>query len=448
MNNPYVLSADKIKPPPISLREKLRFLGPGFILSASIVGSGELIATTTLGARAGFVTLWIILVSCVVKVALQLEFGKHTILFGQTAMSAYNRFPGRRIGKAHWSVWTFFILMIVKFTQLGGIIGGVAIALNIAFPFMAITHWALIVAITVAILVYGGRYSIVERFSVFMILLFTIMTFSSLYFLRFTPFAFGWTEVMSGLTLELPAAAVAVAIGAFGITGVGGDEILHYTYWCMEKGYAAFTGPADGTREWEERAKGWIQVMKLDALVSMFVYTFMTAAFYLLGAAILHGSGDVPQGFGMIESLSAIYTETLGPWAKAAFLVGAIIVLYSTLFSALAAWTRQYADIFSIFGWFDFQDAKQRKKVIGMLAWIIPVGWLALFVFVQLPVVMVIFGGIVTSVILLFIIYGGLRFRYFETPSSFTPKMSDDAILWTSILVILAVAVYGLVQLA
>ena len=49
----YALDPASIKDPPASFRSKLAFLGPGFILSASIVGSGELIATTILGAKAG-----------------------------------------------------------------------------------------------------------------------------------------------------------------------------------------------------------------------------------------------------------------------------------------------------------------------------------------------------------------------------------------------------------
>ena len=56
--DPYVLSEATIKEPPTRWLDRIRYLGPGIILSASIVGSGELIATTTLGARAGFVTLW------------------------------------------------------------------------------------------------------------------------------------------------------------------------------------------------------------------------------------------------------------------------------------------------------------------------------------------------------------------------------------------------------
>ena len=75
--NNYLITEQSVKEPPDSLGKMLKFLGPGFILSASIVGSGELIATTTLGAKAGFVVFWVIIVSCLVKVAVQLEFGKH-----------------------------------------------------------------------------------------------------------------------------------------------------------------------------------------------------------------------------------------------------------------------------------------------------------------------------------------------------------------------------------
>ena len=75
IRDPYVVTKDTIIEPPVSFRGRLRFLGPGLILSASIVGSGELIATTGLGAEAGFITFWVIIVSCLVKVAVQLEFG-------------------------------------------------------------------------------------------------------------------------------------------------------------------------------------------------------------------------------------------------------------------------------------------------------------------------------------------------------------------------------------
>src|SRR5688572_31909588 len=92
--DPYVLDPSLVQDPPRSLWGRLKLLGPGFVLTASIVGSGELIATTALGAKAGFVALWVILVSCAVKVTLQLQFGRHTIQTGETCLTAFNKLPG------------------------------------------------------------------------------------------------------------------------------------------------------------------------------------------------------------------------------------------------------------------------------------------------------------------------------------------------------------------
>ena len=141
--DPYLVTEDTVKQPPRGFGHKLKFLGPGFILSASVVGSGELIATTSLGAKAGFVTLWVILISCLVKIVLQLEFGRQSIIQGVSAMNLMNELPGPRFGRRRvsWGAWAWLVLWIFKPLQLGGIIGGVAIILNIAFPsFSAAVH--------------------------------------------------------------------------------------------------------------------------------------------------------------------------------------------------------------------------------------------------------------------------------------------------------------------
>ena len=155
--------------PPTTFKGRLKHLGPSFVLSASIVGSGELIATTTLGAKAGFITFWVIIVSCIVKVAIQMEFGKHTILTGETAMQAFNKLPGPVFGKAKWTVWTVFLVMIVKLLQVGGIVGGVAIILNMVMPAIGIPVWAIITAVMAALLVFKGYYHFIEKFSITMI---------------------------------------------------------------------------------------------------------------------------------------------------------------------------------------------------------------------------------------------------------------------------------------
>jgi hypothetical protein len=280
-----------------------------------------------------------------------------------------------------------------------------------------------------------------------MMCLFTLLTLTCLAFVQFTEYAVSWANILEGLKFDLPAATVGVAIAAFGITGVGGDEIMCYNYWCIEKGYASFTGPKQDSPEWVRRAKGWIKVMYMDAFLSMVIYTITTVAFYILGAAVLHGRGEIPEGFQMVETLSRMYTETLGPWAKGIFLVGAFVVLYSTLFAGLAAWTRLFADCFGQLGLIDFYDRKKRSKVIAILAFVVPIGWTLFFLFMKAPVFMVLLGGIGTSIMLLIVIFAAIHFRYRRLGEELKPTAFYDVWLWLSIAVIAFVGVYGIVKL-
>ncbi|MEM9016321.1 MAG: Nramp family divalent metal transporter, partial [Verrucomicrobiota bacterium] len=345
---PYAQDPSLIEEPPRTFRGMLRYLGPGFILSASIVGSGELIATTALGAEAGFVAMWVILVSCLIKVFVQLEFGKHAIHSGETTFEALNELPGPRFGKGGWATWAWLVMMLIKPLQVGGIIGGVGLVLNLLFPSIPVWVWVTLAAPAVSLLIFRGRYRLIEKVSLIMIGLFALFTLACVVGVQYTDFAISGSDIATGLSFwnGIPVAYLGVAIAAFGITGVGGDEVMAYNYWLLEKGYAAKTGPREDTSEWTSRARGWIRIMYWDAFLSMLVYTFMTLAFYILGAAILHAQDLQPKGFDTVQTLSRMYTDSLGGWAETAFLIGAFFVLFSTLFSALAAWSRQFSDAF------------------------------------------------------------------------------------------------------
>jgi len=93
--DPYALPADAIQEPPVSLLNALRKIGPGIILAGTIVGSGELLLTTSLGAKHGFVFLWLILFSCIIKVFVQTELGRYAISSGKPTLGAVNELGGR-----------------------------------------------------------------------------------------------------------------------------------------------------------------------------------------------------------------------------------------------------------------------------------------------------------------------------------------------------------------
>jgi hypothetical protein len=73
--DPYQLDPADVLEPPTGLGNILKKIGPGIVLSASIVGSGELIATTTLGAEVGYTVMWLIIMSCLIKAVVQSFLG-------------------------------------------------------------------------------------------------------------------------------------------------------------------------------------------------------------------------------------------------------------------------------------------------------------------------------------------------------------------------------------
>ena len=136
------MSKDNTRKPPTSWKGILRNIGPGMILAGSIVGSGELIATTRTGAEAHFDFLWLIILGCVVKVFAQIELGRHAITNGKTSLAAVNEIPGprlriklgKRIFDANWFLLFWLIMFLGVLAQQGGIVGGVGQALAISIP--------------------------------------------------------------------------------------------------------------------------------------------------------------------------------------------------------------------------------------------------------------------------------------------------------------------------
>lgn len=440
------LPGQLIKSPPTSFTGTLSCLGPSMILSASIVGSGELIMTTTLGAEAGFVALWVIIASCLVKVCVQLEFGKHAISSGESTMAALDRLRGPRLAGANWTIWMWLLVQLVIFVQYGGIVTGVGQALNIAVPAVPVWAWACLAGLTTAVLVSCGGYRMIQNVSIALMGLFTLFTLVCVGLLQGTEYAITREQIASGFSFQLPRAVVGAAIAAFGLTGVGASEIIAYPYWCLEKGYAGFTGPREASDQWVMRARGWIRVMYWDAFVSMLVYTLMTCAFYLLGASVLHGRGEMPEGSEMIRTLSTIYTESAGPRAMAAYLIGAIIVLFSTLFAGSAAWTRMFSDAFAQVGLFDYDNESLRQRWIRGLAWFFPLSWTVLGLTFESPVAMVTAGGVANAALLLIVVYAACTFRYRRLPSELRPGLLYDILLWTSFVSITAAGVLAVAR--
>lgn len=439
--DPYALSAAAVEHPPASLRGALRRIGPGIVLASAIVGSGEVIATTTLGAQVGYAALWIVLLSCAIKPVVQAELGRYTIVTGTTGLEGFNAVPGPRAGVS-WLVWAWALTVTLTLLQVGGMYGGVGQVLHALLPAIPVTVWVgVCLAITLVVLL-GGGYARIERFAMLKVSLFTLLTVFAATVLVRRPGAVSMADLGAGLSLQLPPAGLVTAIAVFGITGVGATELVMYPYWCVEKGYARFVGPRETNAEWVARARGWIRVMHLDITCSLAIYTMATVAFYLLGAGILHRLGTVPAARDTVAVLSQIYTQTLGGWALGVFYVGVVVTLYGTIFAATAAHSRMLADLVRVLGVYPREDAaarlRWRNRFVVLLA-AVPAAFYWLF---ESPVRMVVAGGVAQALMLPLIGFAAIYVRHTRLPRELQPSPATTMVLWLSTAVMFGFATY------
>ena len=432
--DPYRLTPEDVVEPPTTFGQIFRRIGPGMILAAAIVGSGELIATTTLGAQEGFTLLWLIVLSCLVKPVIQAELGRYTIATGEPTLESLGRVPGPRY-RVGWVAWGWAIMVFVTLLQIGAMFGGLGQVMALLVPAVHARIWVLIFLALTLLLLLGGGYQRIERLAFVKVGLFTMLTMLAAVLITRRP-DFQWAALGQGFTFQLPSAGLYTAIAVFGVTGVGTNELAMYPYWCVEKGYARFAGPRDGSADWIRRARGWIKVMHVDIVASMVIYTIATIAFYLLGAAVLHSMGLTPKGNDMIVVLSRIYTETLGPWALYVFYAGAIVTLYGTIFAATAAHSRIYADLGHLLGFFRKEDFATRVRVRRWLTWVLTVLPVAVYFVVESPVSMVIFGAMAQSIMLPAFAFGTLWLRHRRLPPEVEPGRAITVALWVASLLI------------
>ena len=136
------------------------------ILVGSVVGSGEIILTTTLGATVGFVMLWWMLLSCWGKSIVQAELGRYAVSSGQTALAAFNDIPGKFPffrSKMSWFILLWFLQQIPGLLGGGGIYEERDRQLSMMMPFLDSRWWTIVVAIVTATLILSGNLSLPRK---------------------------------------------------------------------------------------------------------------------------------------------------------------------------------------------------------------------------------------------------------------------------------------------
>ncbi len=308
-------------------------------------------------------------------------------------------------------------------------------------------YWASIVTIVTVFVLLLGRYKHIEKLALGLVGTFTIITIYNLFRLQtHGAWAIGGSEIAHGLSFSLPGLIgernpMATALATFGIIGVGASDLVAYPYWCLEKGYARWTGKNDGSTAWIERAKGWLRVLQWDAWSACLLYTFTTVAFYLLGAAVLGRIGLIPEGSDMIRTLAIMYAPVFGEIAQVLFLFGAVAVLYSTFFIGNAGHCRLATDALCVLKLVRNEE-NERSFWMKLFAIVLPILCVGTYYTVGSPVVLVLIGGIAQALLLPMVAFAALFFRYRKCHPNLRPGRLWDICLAASFVAFTIIGIY------
>ncbi len=371
-----------------------------------MIGSGELVLTTSLGAVAGFTLLWWMLLSCWCKSLVQAELARYTIESGDTYLRAINRLPGK-LWRISWPIWLGLIAYVPGTMGLGGIIGaaGQSMSFLVSLANVEISGVACtgIIAVAGSIILGTGSYKWLERVMLPLVLAFTFCTLVCLIAMQFTDFRTSPAEILGGMKpdLSLLVAFAALALAAYGYTGTTAGDISSYTYWCVEKGYPSLLGADRSDPNWEKHARGWMRVLHTDVWLALLIVTCATIPYYVLGAGVLNRMGLTPEGNDeTIGALSNIFTQTVGTWAVWVFAIGAFAILFSTVLSGAGGGGRSIPDYLMEMGFIERSNLALRKKIIRGYLVCLPLIAFGIDYFFEDFVFLIMVGGLTSALFL------------------------------------------------
>jgi Mn2+/Fe2+ NRAMP family transporter len=308
-------------PPRISV---LKLAGPGLIVAATGIGSGDVVSATVGGARYGVVLLWAIALGAFLKFVLSEGIARWQLATGLTALEGW---------AVHLPPWVthyfgiYLVLWTVAVTAALTNATGLGIS-NLSGGAIPQSWGAIGHSLIGFVLVLIGGYSWFEKL---MKLLVGVMGFSILICALLT--VRDWANVAMALFAPtIPSASGMYVLSIIG--GIGGSiTMLSYNYWMREERMAG--------AGWLGYVRGDVAIAYLfTAIFGMSVMLIANQAFYLAGVTITDAQA-VPK---MAEVLGTL----LGPFGVYAYSLGFWAAVFASLLGVWQSVPYLYADFYAI----------------------------------------------------------------------------------------------------
>ena len=291
-------------------------LGPGILFAGAAIGVSHLVQSTKAGADFGLGLVWALLLVNLFKFPF-FQFGpRYASATGESLLSGYKKL-GNNILKLYIiiSLGTMFTIQTAVTIVTAGI------ASYLTNNIISIEYWAIIILIFSSILLYIGKYKLLDKAIKFIIILLALSTIIA------TVIAFLNFESSISLTQFFPKNEIEIAflIAFMGWMPAPLDISVWHSLWTIEK------------KKTENNIE--LKTALFDFNIGYFGTIFLGICFILLGYFVMN---DKNLSFSSSASVFAnqlisMYTDSFGNWSFIIIGVATFTTMFSTTITTLDA---------------------------------------------------------------------------------------------------------------
>ena len=398
----------------------LKLAGPGLVVAATGIGSGDVVSATVGGARYGVILLWAIAAGAFFKFVLQEGIARWQLATGKTALEGWaDHLPA-------WVKWYFVVYHVLwtvavsaSLTNATGL--GIANLTGGAIPqsWGAVAHSLIGFAF-----VFFGGYDSFEKFMKFLV---GVMGFSILFCAIFTleqP-----AVAARGLLIPtIPAGSGTNVLSLIG--GVGGSiTMLSYNYWMREEGM---------------RGSGFVSYVRGDIAIAYLFTAVFGMSIMLIANDAFYTAGVTLTNAEAVPRMAAALGSVLGTFGRIAFSVGFWAAVFASLLGVWQSVPYLYADFYGIYKKMSPEARRDVVKVTSTpyrlaLAFIslVPIP----FAFTGQPIQVVIIYTIVSS---LFVPFVAATLLYLNNRVKWSEQVPHNSML-TNLLLLTILVLFAIV---
>ncbi len=371
-----------------------KYLGASVIITATALGSGELILWPYLTSQVGLGIVWLCVLGISMQFFLNMEIERYTLITGETVVTGFSRL---------WLPWgVIFILGAILPNTWPGWASSGATVITYIFGFsenaVPIITMIFLISIGIAITLSPVVYQTLEKVQgamIAIILLFiavaiVIATKGSVWGGVVTQ-APGGLVALPGYINEIGAATI---LGAVAFAGAGGANNLVQSNYIRDKGMgmgihipnivSPITGEEEAapslgymppsTPENERRFKGWWKVANQEQLITFwFIGALLLVALSVLVFSAIGTESNIPDDIGFIQEEGKALGEIIAPWFEVFFFIAGFLMLFSTNIGVMDYTARLTGDSLKVTFLKDSQFWSESKIYITVV-WLLIIG--------------------------------------------------------------------------